>query len=230
MLGSGVLQRRATMDEGDTAMRTMMVAIVLLVAAGSPAFADARVLEVDEVSPPAAAPATDSTPAPTAEPQPTGPATESQASPAPAVREPPGQTARFRFEPVRDGFLRLDRQTGQVALCSARPAGWACEAVPEERTALENEIARLQDEVSSLRREVASLREPPAPPRPPADLAPRPPAREGDKGGELTLKMPTQDDVDRATAALQRAWDRVLDMIGQLKSDLTRKAPDRTTL
>jgi hypothetical protein len=63
-------------------------------------------------------------------------------------------------------------------------------------------------------------------------LAPRPPAsKDGNKDGDLTIKLPTQADIDRATAALQRAWDRVVDMIGNLKNDLTRKTqPDRTTL
>lgn len=226
-------------------MRTLMVAIAFLFGAAAPAFADARVLTVDE-APPAVAPAP-----PVAEPAPPVPApapravepAQPQATPsqpraetpaAPAVKE--SGSVRFSFETVKEGLLRLDRQTGQVAFCSGHAAGWACEPVPEERAALEKEIGRLQDEVAALKRDVTALREPPAPPRPPADLAPRPPAKEGekpadkDKGGELTLKLPSQEDVDRATAALQRAWDRVLDMIGQLRNDLSRKAPDRTTL
>lgn len=237
-------------------MRTLMVAIALLLGAAAPAFADARILSVDGASPsadsasppaeprpsaPEAVPAPEVVPPPQpqAQPQPQ-PQPRAETPPAPAPKE--GATARFNFETVKEGLLRLDRQTGQVAFCSGRAVGWACEPVPEERAALEKEIARLQDEVAALKRDVAALREPPPPPRPPADLAPRPPAKDSekppakegekpaDKGGELTLKLPSQQDVDRATAALQRAWDRVLDMIGQLRNDLTRKAPDRTTL
>lgn len=220
-------------------MRTLMVVIAFLLGAAAPAFADARVLTVDETppavapAPPAAEPTPAPVPAPPAEAVPQqAPQPRAETPAAPTARE--GATARFGFETVKEGFLRLDRQTGQVAFCSSRAVGWACEPVPEERAALEKEIARLQDEVSALKRDIAVLREPPPPPRPPAELAPRPPAKEGekpgDKGGELTLKLPSQEDVDRATAALQRAWDRVLDMIGQLRNDLTRKAPDRTTL
>lgn len=219
-------------------MRSLMVAIAFLFGAAAPAFADARVLTIDEAPPavapvpPAAEPTTPPAPVP-APPQvtpPQQPRTETPA--APASKE--GASVRYSFETVKEGLLRLDRQTGQVAFCSGHAAGWACEPVPEERAALEKEIARLQDEVAALKRDVAALREPPLPPRPPADLAPRPPAKEGerpgDKGGEFTLKLPSQEDVDRATAALQRAWDRVLDMIGQLRNDLSRKTPDRTTL
>jgi hypothetical protein len=146
-------------------------------------------------------------------------------APAPAQAQTPLPPARFTFERSKDGFLRLDAQTGQVAYCESRSAGWICEAVPEDRTALEKEIGRLQDEVAGLKRELAALREPP--PRPPAELAPRPPGKEG----EPVIKLPTQEDVDRATAALQRAWDRLVDMIGNLRKDLSRKSqPDRTTL
>ena len=236
--GARVALPAPTRDE-DFAMRTLMVAIAVLLGAAAPALADARVLSVDE-APPAAAPADPSTPAP-APPQAPEPAPPQAVPQAPAQAATPAApapgdnaSARFNFETVKDGLLRLDRQTGQVAFCSSRAVGWACEPVPEERAALEKEIARLQDEVASLKRDVAVLREPPPPPRPPADLAPRPPAKDSekpaDKNGEFTLKLPSQEDVDRATSALQRAWNRVLDMIGQLRNDLSRKAPDRTTL
>jgi hypothetical protein len=240
-------------------MRTTMVAIAFLLGsllgAVTSAFADARVLTVEEGTP-AVAPAPQAEPAPAApaaeapQAQPTPPAEPSAPPAAPmeatvpsaAPKEaavppaaPPGPPARFSFQPSQNGFVRLDRDTGQVAYCAGRTVGWACEAVPEERAALEKEIARLQDEVAGLKREIAALREPPPPPRPPAELAPRPPAakdgaKDGDKSGDLTIRLPTQEDIDRATTALQRAWDRVVDMIGNLRNDLTRKSPDRTTL
>lgn len=139
--------------------------------------------------------------------------------------------SRFRFRRVDDGVLRLDSESGQVAFCSSHAAGWACQAVPEERAALEKEIARLQgevagleDKVASLQKEIATLREP-SPPRPPADLAPR-------DDGHGGLRMPNDQDMARARAAIVDAWGRLMDMLGQLQRDLTRRAPppDRTTL
>jgi hypothetical protein len=189
--------------------------------------AEPRILLVQDATP--AVPPLPAPPAPPAVEGEPPPVQAQTPAPAPAQAQAPAQAplppARFTFERSKDGFLRLDAQTGQVAYCESRSAGWTCEAVPEERTALEKEIGRLQDEVASLKRELAALREPP--PRPPADLAPRPPGKEG----EPVIKLPTQEDVDRATAALQRAWDRLVDMIGNLRKDLSRKSqPDRTTL
>jgi len=122
--------------------------------------------------------------------------------------------ARYAFNRVDDGFLRLDNVSGQVAFCSPTSAGWACQAVPEDRAALEKEIARLQDEVASLKQQVVALREP-APPRPPADLSP--PSAQSERAAELRA------DLSRAKAAVANAWQRVVDMIKGIQKDVMRK-------
>lgn len=159
-------------------------------------------------------------PAPTAqEAQPAAPAP----APAPVTvakdAAAPEAPARFSFNRVDGGFLRLDSVTGQVALCSQRDAGWTCQAVPEDRAALDSEIARLQDRVTALQSEIAALRAPPAPPRPPADLVPR---GEGDaKTG--ALKLPTDDDIKWARAAIERLWRHFVDMVADFQKDMQRK-------
>ena len=60
---------------------------------------------------------------------------------------PDSENGRYSFNPVSDGVLRLDTRTGQVSHCSRSDAGWACKLIPDERSALESEIARLQDQV-----------------------------------------------------------------------------------
>jgi hypothetical protein len=134
----------------------------------------------------------------------------------PAQPSPP---ARYAFNRVNDGFLRLDNVTGNVAYCGQTTAGWACQAVPEDRAALEKEIARLQDEVASLKQEVAAFRDP-VPPRPPAELSKpdsAPPSMNNDKSAEL------RSDMKRAGAALKNAWDSLVDMISNFQKDMLRK-------
>jgi len=151
-----------------------------------------------------------------------GPAPTTQeaqpAAPVPAAKDAaaPEAPARFSFNRVDGGFLRLDSVTGQVALCSHRDAGWTCQAVPEDRAALDSEIARLQDRVTALQSEIAGLR---APPRPPADLAPR---GEGDsKSG--ALKLPSDDDIKWARAAIEKLWRHFVDMVADFQKDMQRK-------
>src|SRR3954462_11083144 len=75
---------------------------------------------------------------------------------APAARaqstQPDNEDARFTFHRVEDGYLRLDGRSGQVSVCSRRTAGWLCQAVPDERTALGGEFARLEFDNSALKK------------------------------------------------------------------------------
>ena len=123
---------------------------------------------------------------------------------------PPPQ--RYAFNRVDGGFVRLDNNTGQVAYCSAHAAGWACEVAPEDRAALDKEIARLQDEVAALKQEVAVLRAPPQPvPPPPVP----PPAAKNDEFSRNLHK-----DLARARAYLKRTWQRVVEMVGGFQKDV----------
>ena len=65
---------------------------------------------------------------------------------------PDSENGRYSFNQVADGLLRLDTRTGQVSLCAKKETGFACNTVPDERTALENEIARLQRENGTLKK------------------------------------------------------------------------------
>ncbi len=134
---------------------------------------------------------------------------------APAVQAP----GRYSFSRVDGGFLRLDSVSGQVAICSQRAVGWACQAVPDDRAALDSEMSRLQGEVTQLKSELAALRASSEPPRPPAELAPR---AEGDpKAGGL--KLPTDADIKWARTAIERLWRQFVDMVTDLQKDVERK-------
>src|SRR5262249_14603983 len=67
---------------------------------------------------------------------------------------PESADSRYTFNRIDDGYLRLDGRTGQVSICARRPVGWTCEAVPDERAALEAEIARLQGENIAVKKEL----------------------------------------------------------------------------
>src|SRR5258708_34334776 len=67
---------------------------------------------------------------------------------------PNNENGRYSFNPVADGVLRLDTRTGQVSQCSRSGVGWARKMVPDERAALETEVARLQGEIATLKEEL----------------------------------------------------------------------------
>jgi cell division protein FtsB len=149
------------------------------------------------------------------------PALAQTATDADAPKESTQTTAsRYTFNRVESGFLRLDNISGQVAYCS-QTSGWTCQALSIEGatdlTGLKGEIARLQDEIASLKKEIATLKDPP--PRPPADLAPR-----SDKGPDVTIKLPTAEEMARAREFIEGAWRRLVEMIVTMQKDLMRKS------
>jgi hypothetical protein len=141
--------------------------------------------------------------------------------PVPQTGIAAGPPGRFSFNRVDGGFLRLDAQTGHVAFCSARAAGWTCETAAEDRAAREMEIGRLQDEATDLKQQLADLRaDLLEPPRPPADLAPPPPLPPEKRDDAAQLRQ----DLERARIALENAWRSLVDMLVNFQQDMMRKS------
>lgn len=68
---------------------------------------------------------------------------------APPIIAP--ESDRFALQPTEGGFLRMDKQTGEVSFCTAKDGVASCRLGAEERTALEGEIARLRLENAKLK-------------------------------------------------------------------------------
>ncbi len=122
---------------------------------------------------------------------------------------PDPENGRYTFKDVADGILRLDSRSGQVSLCSKRGAGWVCQAVPDERSALDSEIARLERENAALKQRLSGSE-----PRKPLDR---------------DLALPSDAEIDRMMSVVERMWRRLVDMVqGMQKEQIEkRKDPDR---
>jgi hypothetical protein len=125
---------------------------------------------------------------------------------------PDSENGRYSFYPVADGVLRLDTRTGQISQCSRSDVGWACKVVPDERSALEAEIARLQGENATLKKELLA-RGLPIPGAPPSIAQPADPE----------LKLPSDADVDKVVSFLEKVWRRLVEMGRSVQKDIERK-------
>lgn len=121
---------------------------------------------------------------------------------------PDTEGGRYALTRIDDGFLRLDQRTGQISMCNQRQFGWSCHPVPDERTALEEEISRLQRENAALKKEM--LAQGLKPPGTGTDNAPS--RAEG--------KSQAEAEIDRALSAVERVWRRFVEMINRLQRDL----------
>lgn len=137
------------------------------------------------------------------------------AAPALAQNAPPdSDNGRYSFSSVSDGMLRLDSRTGQVSLCSKREAGWACQIVPDERAALETEIGRLQSENAALKKEMIARGIPL-----PAGMSKPESATKSD---ELSLKLPSDADLERVMSFFEKAWRRLMQVIQSTQREMER--------
>lgn len=127
--------------------------------------------------------------------------------------QPPGDDRRFQLNKVEEGYVRLDLKSGQVSLCSRRTVGWACAAVPDERAALDAEIARLQSENATLKKALLDRGAPL-----PGGLKATPP---GD-GPVAESKRPSDAELDRMMSSLERVWRRLVEMMVNLQKDINK--------
>ena len=123
------------------------------------------------------------------------------------------EESRYTFYRTDDGYLRLEARTGQVSLCARRPAGWICQMVPDERAALDAEIARLQNENVALKKELLSHNVPlPGwikPDAPPSD--------------EPRLRTPKAPELNRVIGLIEQVWRRLVEMIVSVQKDLLKQ-------
>ncbi|MEP4422883.1 MAG: hypothetical protein ABJ354_15690, partial [Nitratireductor sp.] len=68
---------------------------------------------------------------------------------------------RFWVEKSQDGYVRMDRQTGEMSICAQQDGRLVCRLAADDRRALQDEIARLQDEVAAIEERLAALEDRP---------------------------------------------------------------------
>jgi hypothetical protein len=142
--------------------------------------------------------------------------------PATAVDATPDSAGgRYMFNNTADGVVRLDTQSGQVSLCSQKGVSWVCEAAPEDRAVLENEIARLRAENAALKKEILAR----GLPLPPGAM-PEPSTAQSSSTSQnsITVPLPSDADIDRMTAFANRVWNSFKDMVGRAQQQIFNKS------
>lgn len=71
-----------------------------------------------------------------------------------SAAETPG---RFTMSPTEGGFVRLDTQSGAMALCTRKDADWSCSDMPESADASRKRIEALESENKMLKDEMKRM-------------------------------------------------------------------------
>ena len=129
--------------------------------------------------------------------------------------------ARYSYNRVENGFLRLDTRSGEVSLCNRRAVGWSCELVSDDRGALDNEIARLRGENAMLKKSLLDR----GLPLPGGVNAEAPSAGSASTGtsSKRDPPLPGYADVDRVKALVGKVWRQLVELIMNLQKDVLKK-------
>jgi hypothetical protein len=125
---------------------------------------------------------------------------------------------RFTFSRMNDGYVRLDNRTGQVSFCGKRSVGWTCQLAPDDRGALENEIARLQEENVTLKRDLLGRGLPL-----PGTVKPEPQPRVS-QNERAPFSLPHDPNIERMKVMVEKMWRQLVDMITSLQKDVLKKS------
>jgi hypothetical protein len=117
------------------------------------------------------------------------------ATPALAVE---AGTGRFQLEKAGDGFIRLDRETGQVSLCTSHAGTWSCNNVAESAPPADAALPQsIDDRLTAIEQRLSALEERPS------------------------VSLPSDQDVNRALDIFGRFMDRFKDFARDLQSEET---------
>ena len=129
-----------------------------------------------------------------------------------------------RFELLRqgDGYVRLDRQTGEMSYCAVRDANLTCRLAGEEREAWLRQVDDLEDRILRLEERLEGLS---------PDAGAGEETREGTKREDPSRESPElspsqEREFDEAVEFAERALRRFFDVVKELRAQIEEESPD----
>jgi hypothetical protein len=113
-------------------------------------------------------------------------------------------SGRYTLQKSPNGYVRLDRQTGEITLCQENAGQLACRAAVDERKAMQDEIDRLDGKLDRLERRVSVLE------------------KAGSSASASTL--PSDADLDRTMNFMERFFRRFMGIVKEFNQNPA--APD----
>ncbi len=120
---------------------------------------------------------------------------------------------RYTMSPVEGGVLRLDKETGVMALCTRRGDKLACDPVEDRAAGEAGRLGKLEDENRALRNRIKALE----------DGAMVGDAPKAPDAPENKMQLPTEEEVDKALDYAERMFKKFRDRIQ--KADPSQPKP-----
>ena len=108
----------------------------------------------------------------------------------PAVAQEDG---RYSMERTEDGFVRMDRQTGEVSVCREQGEDLVCRLAADDRQAFESDLDALSDRVTALEERIGQM---------------------------SSADLPPDEEIDRAMGIMESFMRRFFGMIQEFQQEL----------
>lgn len=114
---------------------------------------------------------------------------------------------RYTMSPVEGGVLRLDKETGAMALCTRRNEQLVCDPVGDRAVADNGQLAKLEAENRALKDRIKALEDSAA-----SGDAPKAP-----EAPENKMQLPTEEEVDKALDYAERMFKKFRDRMQKIE-------------
>lgn len=151
---------------------------------------------------------------------------------AAAQSAPDTENGRYTLAPANGGFLRLDTRSGAASICADKGRGWTCQAMPDERSALDGEIGRLNQDNERLKAEIEELRKSNEALKtqlaaagkteealPKGDSLRKPELKSSEGERKLEIPLPSDRELDRLMGFLENAWRKLVDFAQRMQKE-----------
>lgn len=114
-------------------------------------------------------------------------------------------TVRYALEKTADGYVRMDKSTGEMSICKEADGQLVCRIAADERSAYEDTLAGLTQRVEALEQKMAAL----------------------DGNGLLPKNvLPSEEEFDKTLSMMERFMRRFMGVVKEFESEPAQ--PQRT--
>lgn len=109
-------------------------------------------------------------------------------------------TVRYALEKTADGYVRMDKSTGQMSICKEADGQLICRLAADERAAYDDNLAGLTKRVEALEQKLGAL--------------------EGTKPNSQNV-LPSEEEFDETLSMMERFMRRFMGVVRELEDDPT---------
>lgn len=114
-------------------------------------------------------------------------------------------TQRYQLEQTDNGYVRMDKQTGEMSICEERSGQLVCKLAVDERTAFQDEVERLQSDLKAMDRRIFKL--------------------ENSLAARVESSLPTEEEFNKTMGYMERFFRSFMGIINEHDKDKATGTP-----